>query len=139
MSENIENTLNNYESSILDLEYERCFDCKEPNTYDDWCKRCNSERFQQEFNKWTSGNGQVDEFIQKYQLEARSELEVIEWIPNNRLRNIIFLANGGFGTVYKAIWLDGRIGPWDGEKRQWKRSVDPLKSEDYKEAKNNVE
>ena len=39
----------------------------------------------------------------------------------NRLTNVKYLDKGGFSTVYKAIWLDGRIEEWDYENSQWKR------------------
>ena len=44
--------------------YELCKECSQPNTNAsyigsnsyDWCQSCNSKHFQQDFNKWTSGN-----------------------------------------------------------------------------------
>ena len=45
----------------------------------------------------------------------------MEWIPYNRLRNIQYLASGGFSTIYKAIWLDGPIQKWSKVNKQWKR------------------
>src|SRR6266511_2537280 len=95
--------------NILDHEFGPCFDCKQPKTGDNWCQNCSSKIFQREFSKWSSGNVCVDEFIKDAQLKARNFWEVIEWIPYNRLRNIQYLAKGGFSTIYKAIWLDGRI------------------------------
>ena len=71
--------------------------------------RCNAKRFQQDFPNWTSGNIYIDNFIQESQLNAQRYSHVLEWIPYNRLTNIKYLAKGGFSTVYKAIWLDGRI------------------------------
>src|SRR6266498_2993442 len=100
---------------ILNLEYGLCSDCNEPNTGSLWCQNCNSKRFQQDFNKWTSGNELIDKFIQDAQLKARTCSEVMEWIPYKRLRNIKYLAQGGFSIVYKVIWLDGRIVKWDSE------------------------
>src|SRR6266496_3459281 len=136
MSENIENTLSIYEKKILNQEYGLCSDCKQPNTGYDWCQNCNSKRFQQDFNKWTSGNEFIDKFIQDAQLKARNHDEVIKWIPYNRLRNIQYLAQGGFSVVYKAIWFDGIILNWNSEKQQWERYFyDELKGEDYENAK----
>src|ERR1051325_4002223 len=116
---------------------ELCPDCNQPNTgLDlDWCQNCNSKRFQQDFNKWTSGNELIDKFIQDAQLKTRSNRQVIEWIPYNRFRNIQYLAQGGFSIVYKAIWLDGRIKNWDREKRRWKRYSSELEDKDYEIAK----
>src|ERR1043166_6754939 len=34
-----------------------CDECSQPNTGRNWCQSCNSKHFQQEFNKWTSGDG----------------------------------------------------------------------------------
>ena len=54
-------------------EYGLCKECKQPNTSSDiygnhWCQSCNAKRFQQNFQNWTSGNYDIDEFIQKLQL-----------------------------------------------------------------------
>src|SRR5688500_3164046 len=113
-----------------------CSDCNQPNTYDDWCRHCNRKRFRQEFGKWTSGNVDIDEFIKDAQLRARNNTEVLEWIPYDRLRNIKYLARGGFSIIYKAIWLDGWISSWNNDEKQWKRYPTSLKSEDYENAKN---
>ncbi len=114
-------------------EFGLCPECKQPNTYENWCKECYSKKFQQNFGNWTSGNEDIDKFIQESQLNARYTSELLEWIPYNRLRNIKFLAQGGFSTVYEAIWLDGPIENWDYEKQDWKRFV---YDQDYKDANN---
>ena len=92
--------------------YGLCEECSQPNTSRWWCQSCNSKHFQQEFNKWTSGNKEIDEFIQKCQLNATSFYEILEWIPYDRFENIKYLAEGDFGIVYKAIWIDGDIKSW---------------------------
>ena len=105
-------------------EHGLCKECKQPNTYyyiDYWCQSCNGKRFQQNFQNWTSGNHDIDEFIQRTQLKAKNHKEVIEWIEYDRFENIEYLAKGGFGTTYKAIWKDGYIQYWDSENNQWKR------------------
>ena len=98
-----------------------CKECKQPNTYYYWCQPCNAKRFQQNFQNWTSGNHDIDEFIQKTQLKARNCGEFIEWVEYDRFENVEYLAEGGFGTTYKAIWKDGYIHYWDSENNQWKR------------------
>src|SRR5581483_3259215 len=112
---------------ISNQRYGLCPECNQPNTYINWCKECYAKKFQQNFCNWTSGNEHVDKFIQEVQLSARSPFELLEWIPYNRLRNIQYLTQGGFSTVYKAIWLDGFIEFWDYEKQQWKRVLRILK------------
>jgi len=98
-----------------------CKECSQPNTGKDWCQSCNSKHFQQDFNKWTSGNKEIDEFIQKFQLNATCHEEVLEWIPYEKFSDIEYLAKGGFGTVHKAKWIDGYIGSWDINQTKWKR------------------
>ena len=87
----------------------------------DWCQSCNSKHFQQDFNKWTSGNKEIDEFIQKFQLNATCCEEVLEWIPYEKFRDIEYLAKGGFGTVHKAKWIDGHMRRWDINQNKWER------------------
>src|SRR5437764_14626902 len=103
-----------------------CKECNQPNTvYRDhpWCQSCNSKHFQNDFNKWTSGNKEIDEFIQNCQLNATRFEEVLEWIPYEKFKNIKYLAKGGFGTVHKAKWIDGVIEDWDISQNKWDRYI----------------
>ncbi len=52
------------------------------------------------------------------------------------MRNIQYLAKGGFSTIYKAILLDGPIYSWDSKNKQLKRRAYPLKNKDYENVKN---
>ena len=74
-------------------------------------------------SNWTSGNEHIDKLIQEAQLNPRSYVELLQWIRYNRLRNIQYLAQGGFSTVNEGIWLDGWIRRWDYEKQDWEREV----------------
>ncbi|RHZ64827.1 hypothetical protein Glove_320g138 [Diversispora epigaea] len=89
----------------------KCPECNQ-ELIDGWCKPCNSKYFQNDFNKWTSGNNTIDRFIQNTQINATNEYEVIEWIPYDRFKDISEIAKGGFGTIYKAKWIDGPIDKW---------------------------
>ena len=119
----ISKTVNSIINNTLDVtsEYGLCPECNKPNTFYRWCNQCNAKRFQQDFPNWTSGNNYIDNFIQEAQLSAQFSFHILEWIPYNRLTNIKYLAKGGFGTVYNAIWLDGCISDWDYDKKQWIR------------------
>ena len=108
-----EDLKNNYKT------YGLCNKCKQPKNNKYWCRLCT---FQQNFKNWTSGNHDVDKFIQKMQLKAKWINEVIEWIEYDRFKNVEYLAKGGFGTTYKAIWKEGHIWCWDYENNQWKRT-----------------
>src|ERR1043165_7203755 len=37
-----------------------CNECSQPTGVISWCQSCNSKHFQQEFNKWTSGNKEIE-------------------------------------------------------------------------------
>ncbi|RHZ77087.1 hypothetical protein Glove_186g15 [Diversispora epigaea] len=122
-----------------------CSKCYQDNTGRDWCHPCNAEKFQNEFDKWTSGDKEIDKFIQQIQLNANKYQGVIEWIPFDRLKNVTYLAKGGFGTVYKANWFDGFIktvqqGVWyrNGEQDVCLKSLDNLtnKNDFLQEIKN---
>src|SRR4051812_30979781 len=78
------------------------------------CVKCNpvcpSVYFQQNFENWTSGNNDIDNLIQDAQLSAHHYAsQALEWIPYNRFYDIKYIAKGGFGKVYRAKWIDGRI------------------------------
>src|ERR1051325_5818033 len=132
MGPSISKTENSISELEVDMENDNTLDitskyglCPECNNrylfWDEWCNQCLAERFQQDFPNWTSGNIYIDNFIQQTQLNAQNKYEVLEWIPYDRLTNIEYLAKGGFSTVYKAIWLDGRIEKWDHDKNEWIR------------------
>ncbi|RHZ63145.1 hypothetical protein Glove_332g18 [Diversispora epigaea] len=97
-----------------------CPECNQAwNGY--WCKPCISKHFQNDFNNWTSGNDKIDKFIQDAQLIANDYLNVIEWIPYDRFKDVKQIGKGGFGTIHYARWIDGYIWEWDIENQQWKR------------------
>ena len=74
-----------------------------------WCTPCNSKHFQNDFNKWTSGNDKIDKLIQDVQQNANDYLE----IPYDRFKDVNQIGKGGFGTIHHAEWIDGYIEEWD--------------------------
>src|SRR4051812_4820824 len=47
-----------------------------------WCKECKKNRLlEHTFDKWTSGNKDIDDFIQKIQLSNKYNVNIVEWIP----------------------------------------------------------
>ncbi|RIA80353.1 kinase-like domain-containing protein [Glomus cerebriforme] len=101
--------------------YGICEECKQENTWNKWCNTCNAKRFQQNFKNWSSGNDDIDKFIQHTQLSANYYRKVLEWIPYDRFYNIEYIAKGGFGKVYRANWIDGFIWDWDNKNKNWGR------------------
>ncbi|POG64798.1 kinase-like domain-containing protein [Rhizophagus irregularis DAOM 181602=DAOM 197198] len=101
--------------------YGICGECKEPGTGWRWCQSCNAKRFKDNFKNWTSGNKDIDEFIQQSQLNAVYNKKYLEWIPFEKFQNITYIAEGGFGKIYSAEWPEGDINYWDIENQNWYR------------------
>ena len=106
---------------VIHYKYNVCEICIQPNTNYKWCHSCNANHFQQNFKNWTSGNRDIDEFVQNAQLKAKCCEEVLEWIEYDKFENVEYLAKGGFGITYKAIWNEGYITNWDSRDNQWHR------------------
>src|SRR6266498_1762108 len=80
---------------------------------------CKTIYFQQNFENWTSGNNDIDKFIQDNQLSAHDNaVKVLEWIPYSRFYDIKYIAKG---ELYRANWINGKIVKWDNENQNWKR------------------
>jgi len=96
-----------------------CSNCYKsyPNKYNKWCKECHAKQFQQNISNWSSRNEFIDKFIQKTQLNVKSNDKISEWIPYNRFENIKCLNN----TKYEAIWLDGPIEKYSFKEKKWIR------------------
>ncbi|RIB20018.1 kinase-like domain-containing protein [Gigaspora rosea] len=105
-----QNTENQYMIAIDFFNDERkpingiCIHCERDNTNPAWCQLCDHSIITQE----TSGDKDIDKCIKEFQLKSTTYEKVIEWIPFNMLENIETIGKGGFGTVYSAVWLDGK-------------------------------
>jgi hypothetical protein len=83
---------------------------------------CNSIHFQRNFINWTSGNNDIDKFIQSTQLSAHERVsDALGWIPYDRFHNIKYIADSEFNNTYIANWIDGCINKWDVDNQNWKR------------------
>ncbi|GBC01626.1 hypothetical protein RclHR1_04270004 [Rhizophagus clarus] len=102
--------------------YGICGECKEPGTGFRWCQSCNAKRFKDNFKNWTSGNKDIDEFIQQSQLNAVHHSKCLEWIPFEKFQNINYVTEGGFGKIYSAERPEGYIEYWNIEKQMWHRN-----------------
>ena len=99
-----------------------CEECNQIYSFK-WCQSCNSKHFQSNFEKWTSESEEIDKILQKVQLDAEESNKVMEWIPYSRLLVKRQIAEGGFGIVYLANWLDGAIYNWNINYQQWNRNT----------------
>ena len=93
------------------------------------CKKCNdicnAIHFQHKFIDWTSGNDDIDKFIQNTQLSAHEDVrKALEWIPYDRFYDIKYIAKDEFGKIYRANLIDGNIvyyGSLDNKNQNWIR------------------
>ncbi len=106
--------------------YGRCEECHEINTdkWDDvtWCLTCTSAHFRKDFDKWTSGNKEIDYFIQNTQIHAWNDQLVLEWYPWENFSNIEEIGKGGYATVFRAKPKVGRIRYLDHKINQWSKT-----------------
>ncbi|RGB27290.1 kinase-like domain-containing protein [Rhizophagus diaphanus] len=96
-------------------------ECNEPGTGVNWCQPCNAKRFKDNFKNGTSGNKDIDEFIQQSQLNAVYYKKYLEWIPFENFKDITYITKGGFGKIYSANWPEGYINSWNIKNQKWKR------------------
>ncbi|RIA79749.1 hypothetical protein C1645_882530, partial [Glomus cerebriforme] len=73
-----------------------------------YCEHCVRNYLKTKFSNWTSGNNDIDNLIQKCQMETFEPNRIVEWIPYNNLQNIKYLTKGGCSEIYTAVWIDGR-------------------------------
>jgi hypothetical protein len=95
---------------------------------DDICEKCNETcnaiYFQRNFGNWTSGDNDIDKFIQDTQLLAHKTCDIshaIEWIPYDRFYNIKYIAENGFNQMFSANWIDENMTNWGNYEQNWKR------------------
>ncbi|GES76386.1 kinase-like domain-containing protein [Rhizophagus clarus] len=101
--------------------YGICGECNEPGTGSHWCRPCNAKRFKDNFENWTSGNEDIDEFIQHSQLNAVYYTKLLEWIPYKNFEDVTYITRGGYGKIYSARWPEGNIYSWNNESKNWER------------------
>ncbi|RHZ89442.1 hypothetical protein Glove_14g11 [Diversispora epigaea] len=81
----------------------RCHNCENLNIKNYICSNCKLI----EMLKWTSGNNEIDKIIQMTQSDNNAkEWEIWRWINYSKFKNIEYLAEGGFGSIWKAEWVD---------------------------------
>ncbi|GBB97034.1 hypothetical protein RclHR1_00290032 [Rhizophagus clarus] len=74
------------------------------------CNSCLTNHLKNDFILRTSGNKQIDNFVQEIRLKIKNYDDIVfEWIPHDQFNNIEQIGKGGFATVFSAIWKDGLL------------------------------
>jgi ATP-dependent exoDNAse (exonuclease V) alpha subunit len=106
---------------IIVFENSYCKECGEKYILHKWCKPCQINNLKQNFANWTSGNKEIDNFIQETQLKINTKDDIIvEWLPYDQFNNIKNIDKGSFSTDYSAIWKNGPL-EYNFEERKYKR------------------
>ncbi|PKC13613.1 hypothetical protein RhiirA5_410395 [Rhizophagus irregularis] len=99
------------QGTVLDIKSQRfgkCLDCKSQRTAVAWCKNCDIAFFKEKFSNWTSGNSKIDELIRYTQLNAKGNMDFLEWIEFDQfdlIKNIN--KRGAHSSIYSAVWMEG--------------------------------
>jgi hypothetical protein len=101
--------------------YGRCEECNAINTFQDWCISYNEVHFRKDFDKCTSGNKEMDYFIQNTQIHGWEDYLVLEWYLWENFSDIEEVGKGGHGTVFCAKTKVQRIKKWHHQKNDWNR------------------
>src|ERR1043166_2346205 len=110
-------------SKSASLSFGKCLECRKERISVGWCKYCEVNSFKENFDGWTSGNLNIDDFIKHTQLNAvgsKDYLEFIDFEQFDLIENIN--ESGAFSTIYSAIWLKGPRWIWDEDAEQWTRN-----------------
>jgi hypothetical protein len=102
------------------LMYGSCLSCHKVLDVEDWCKVCETRKFEQNFKNWTSGYSKIDQLIQESQLNAIDGLDYLEWIDYKEIIDIEYITRGGFGKIFKGVWTKGPKHRLNGAGQAWK-------------------
>ncbi|GBB88754.1 hypothetical protein RclHR1_15340002 [Rhizophagus clarus] len=94
------------------LQDDYCANCSEIYTdkSNKWCKPCQINNLKQKFTEWTSGNKNIDEFIQEMQLKINAwDDGIFEWISYDHFSDIKEISKNDSATLYSAIWINGPL------------------------------
>src|SRR5581483_1376735 len=86
-----------------------------------WCKPCEINCLKKKFTTWTSGNKQIDDFIQRRQLEINYNDILFEWISYVQFNDIKEIGKSDLTSIYSAVW---RNGPLYCNNEKWIRESD---------------
>ncbi|CAB5362383.1 unnamed protein product [Rhizophagus irregularis] len=84
---------------------------KQDNERHKWCKSCQINYLRENFINWTSGNKNIDNFIQEIQLKINHSWDtVFEWIPYSQFNEISQhdISDTKYSVIRK-IWKDGPL------------------------------
>lgn len=80
-----------------------------------WCNLCQRKHFEENFDNWSSGDKDIDDFIKYTQINAQEYDQYLEWIPFSEFTNVIREAR----TLFSANWKKGPNDTWDSIEKKY--------------------
>ncbi|GBC04124.1 hypothetical protein RclHR1_05520012 [Rhizophagus clarus] len=96
-----------------------CENCPDKCFAELYCEHCVRNYLKGKFSNWTSNNNDIDDLIQKCQMEAISPHRIVEWIPYDSLQDVEYLTKGGCSEIYTATWREGQLKNVENASRNW--------------------
>ena len=112
-----------FEYNYLVSKCKQCYN-KYTNMEYKWCKPCEINNLKKNFTKWTSGNKQIDNFIQRRQLEINYTDVLFEWISYDQFNVVKEIGKNDLFMVYSALWNNGPLYYDYHNKMKWTRESD---------------
>ncbi|CAG8614605.1 1315_t:CDS:2, partial [Cetraspora pellucida] len=104
-----------------------CPECDQCLVTGHWCQSCQSQQFHENFDNWTTGFEEIDNFIKETQLNAKDCTEYLEFLPFKSFIGINKYDTSGFGTVYTANWKKGPKDAWSEHEHKYVARRDLIK------------
>ncbi|CAG8520793.1 16612_t:CDS:2 [Dentiscutata heterogama] len=105
----------------------RCDICDRSGYMIVWCQHCVVDFLQDETTKWTSMDKHIDRQILLAQTRAPIPDAIPEWIPYELLRDVDYLTQGGYASVYTATYMRGLYARWRKTTRTLSRGLTHFK------------
>ncbi|CAG8732405.1 19253_t:CDS:2, partial [Dentiscutata erythropus] len=99
-----------------------CPYCKKPMTHYHWCQPCESAQLRENFGNWTSGNIEINQFIQETQLSSTS--------PKRSSHNLVFLIVHDLKTAVEEFIYQESVGMGDHKNQKQRHSYQSQISKD---------
>ncbi|CAG8531631.1 10069_t:CDS:2 [Acaulospora morrowiae] len=99
----------------------QCSDCHNKCQATHFCELCIRKYLKNNFENWSSGNDEIDMLIQECQQKTVQPDYIVEWIDYDQFQSIVYKTEGGYATIYTAIWKVGSYFKWNHETQSLER------------------
>jgi hypothetical protein len=101
--------------------FHNCLKCNQCKTDKLPCQPCIKAEYNKEYKNWKCGNENIEKLVKYVRPSLVNTILFLEWIPYEKLTDIKYLNEGGYGTISLATWVDGYVVRWNHKKKKWHR------------------